>query len=62
MLGRRSFFRRLAAIVAVVALAPEIAFSRRLEFELPHYVLQSESWTALVENPETCYIIENFSG
>ena len=31
MTSRRSFFKRLASIVAVVALAPEIAFGRKLE-------------------------------
>lgn len=31
MTSRRSFFKRLASIVAVVALAPEIAFARKLE-------------------------------
>lgn len=31
MTNRRSFFKRLASLVAVVALAPEIAFSRKLE-------------------------------
>ena len=38
MNSRRSFFKRLAAVVAVVALAPEIAFSKRLE--LPKLDLQ----------------------
>lgn len=31
MTSRRSFFKRLARIIAVVALAPEIAFGRKLE-------------------------------
>lgn len=31
MNSRRSFFKRLASIVAVVSLAPEIAFARKLE-------------------------------
>lgn len=31
MNSRRSFFKRLAAIAAVVALAPEIAFGTRLK-------------------------------
>lgn len=31
MTSRRSFFKRLASIVAVVAIAPEIAFARKLE-------------------------------
>jgi|GEM_PF-6175251 hypothetical protein len=31
MNSRRSFFKRLAAVVAAVAIAPEIAFRRRLE-------------------------------
>lgn len=31
MTTRRSFFKRLASLVAVVALAPEIAFARKLE-------------------------------
>lgn len=31
MTSRRSFFKRIASIVAVVALAPEIAFSRKIE-------------------------------
>lgn len=35
MISRRSLFRRLAALAAVVALAPEIAFARRFEIK-PH--------------------------
>ena len=31
MTTRRSFFKRAAAVVAALALAPEIAFGRRLE-------------------------------
>lgn len=31
MTSRRSFFKRLASLIAVVALAPEIAFARKLE-------------------------------
>ena len=31
MITRRSFFRRLAAVVAAVAIAPEIAFRHKLD-------------------------------
>jgi hypothetical protein len=33
MQNRRSFFNRIATIVAIVALAPEIAFRARIQFE-----------------------------
>lgn len=33
--SRRSFFRRATAIVAAVALAPEIAFSQKIEAIVP---------------------------
>ena len=32
MRSRRSFFSRVAAVIAIVALAPEIAFGRKLDF------------------------------
>lgn len=34
MTSRRSFFKRLASLAAVVALAPEIAFSRKLDTKI----------------------------
>lgn len=61
VLGRRSFFKRLVAIATVIALAPEIAFGRKLELPLVQFTLVSETWTAIVENPQACFIIENFS-
>lgn len=49
MFTRRSFFRRVAAVVAAVALAPEIAFGRRLEAHWPDggyppFWIQSPPW------------------
>lgn len=46
--SRRSFFKRLATAVAIVALAPEIAFKpkREPEIALTPYWTQSERWTA----------------
>lgn len=35
MKSRRSFFKKLAAVVAAVALAPEIAFRAHLETPIP---------------------------
>lgn len=65
---RRSFFRRFAAIAAVVALAPQIAFQYEIPFEckFQRYVgcditLHSTTWTAIVECPDKVLVIENFS-
>lgn len=75
MITRRSLFKKLFALAATVAIAPQIAFAARsLEFEFQHgdddyscvmsepikeYTLYSE--TFVCENPERLLVIENFS-
>jgi len=56
MVSRRSFFSRVAAFVAVIALAPEIAFGRKLEMpsvgfpdvpgltSIPIWLRSTEEW------------------
>lgn len=76
MNSRRSFFKKLAAVVAAVSLAPEIAFRTALpipciqpdreytcvlsEQDVRHY-LHSKTLTVRVECPDRSFIIENFS-
>ncbi len=73
MTTRRSFFQRIAAVVAAVALAPEIAFNAALPLPVPEpftcvmhgvtkkVTLYSTTWTRTVEMPEANLIIEQFS-
>ena len=49
MTSRRSFFKRLASLVAVVALAPEIAFSRKLETEAVQKLDLQELFTVVYD-------------
>jgi hypothetical protein len=57
MIGRRSFFKRIAAAVAVVALAPQLAFRQNLDlpsgqfytFEVNRNVLPGESIDAWIQ-------------
>ncbi len=50
MFNRRSFFKRVVAVVAVVAMAPEIAFNRRLQLvgapleQLTPFWTQTSRW------------------
>jgi hypothetical protein len=73
---RRSFFKGLFAVVAAVALAPEIAFGAGIKEEVQARVFwyqetrtsfcytkeYMEALTLIVEDPKRNYIIENFSG
>lgn len=49
MNSKRSFFKRLAAVVAAVALAPEIAFAQKFTFKTPDiesigYWVETSKW------------------
>ena len=73
---RRGFFRRVAAVVAAVAIAPEIAFRTRLALPKADLKLDTE-YCCLIRKPDCeeilysetwtfktegeAYVIENFS-
>jgi len=59
--SRRSFSAKVGAIVATIALAPEIAFRVALPIQL-NIDFRSVTWTAVVECQTKNLIIENFSG
>lgn len=52
MTGRRTFFKRLASVVACVALAPEIAF--RAKLELPTHEDYKPCIKGIIEQFQEC--------